>query len=591
MNRALVQAGFFLTLLAVSGCTTVNQPGSSATVPLKASTETVQSPSEPTPSAKPPVDVESTSASFPPELMFRLMTAEIAAQRGDTILAAQAYMDAAFATRDVKIVEQAMRYGAMNSNIDMEKVSKLAELWVELAPDLSTSHQALAMIQLQRGDAVTALEQLEYLLANFETFDFNAVIKLLSRQPNQKLALQVVAELAKARPDNAEAHFAHAHLAARFGKPEEALQANERAIAILPDWRNAIMLQGRLLQMLKRNDEAIQLLEGYLSGTMSDDADMRRVLARLLLRSQKIEPAWQQYQIILQQQPDDEASRYLYAIASLELDKKELAVEELTQLAEHGAHRDDARFQLGRIGEIDKQPEVALTWYRRVDGGQFILSARLREAILISQQGDYDGALEVLAALQSEDESPQLNIVLVTGDILYRAQRYQQAITLYSKRLEQQIDTDALPLYYSRAMMFDKTGDLVAMEQDLRTVLSLDEDNASALNALGYNLANRGVRLEEALAYLERAMELQPGSGAITDSIGWLYFRMGEHEKAREYLLQALKISFDVEVAAHLGEVLWALGEHERARHVWQKALENDPDHAVLTETIERLDK
>lgn len=589
MNRALVQAGFFLTFLVVSGCATVKQPESSATVLVKAATKTVQPPSELTPSAKPSVDVEPASTSFPPELLFRLMSAEIAAQRGDTVLAAQTYMDAAFATHDVKIVAQAMRYAAMNNNLDMEKVGELAALWVELAPELSTPHQALAMIQLQRGDMATALEQLEYLLANFETFDFNAVIKLLSRQPNQKLALQLIAELARVRPDNAEAHFAHAHLAARFGHPEEALEANERAIALLPDWRNAIMLQGRLLQMLKRDDEAIQLLEGYLSGAMSDDVEMRRVLARLLLRSQKIEPAWQQYQIILQQQPDDEASRYLHAIASLELGKKELAVEELMQLAGQGAHRDDACFQLGRIGEIDKQRKEALKWYRCVETGQFLLPARLREAILLSQASDYDGALGILEGLQSEDENQQLNIVLVTGDILYRAQRYQQAITLYSEWLERK--PDAAPLYYSRAMMFDKTGDWVAMEQDLRTVLKLDKDNASALNALGYNLANRGVRLEEARGYLERAMELQPDSGAITDSIGWLYFRMGEYEKAREYLLQALKISFDVEVAAHLGEVLWALGEHERARHVWEKALERDPDHGVLTETIERLDK
>ncbi len=589
MNRALVQAGFFLTLLAASGCATVNQPEGVATAPVKVSAETVQPSLESTPSTEPFVDVEPVSASFSPELLFSLMTAEIAAQRGDTTLASQTYMDAAFATRDVKIVAQAMRYAAMNNHLDMEKVGELAALWVELAPDLSTSHQALAMIQLQRGDMATALEQLEYLLANFETFDFNMVIKLLSRQSNQKLALQVVAELARVRPGNAEAHFAHAHLAARFGHPEEALEANERAIALLPDWRNAIMLQGRLLQTLKREDEAIQLLKGYLSGAMSDDIEMRRMLARLLLRSQQIEPAWQQYQIILQQQPGDDESRYLHAIASLELGKKELAVEELTQLAEQGAHRDDACFQLGRIGEIDRQPEEALKWYRCVGGGRFLLPARLRVAILLSQASDYDGALSILEGLQSEDENQQLNIVLVAGDILYRAQRYQQAVTLYGEWLERKPDT--IPLYYSRAMMFDKIGDWVAMEQDLRAVLDRDENNASALNALGYNLANRSVRLEEARGYLERAMELQPGSGAITDSIGWLYFRLGEYETAREYLLQALQLGFDVEVAAHLGEVLWALGEHERARHVWQKAQERDPNHAVLTETIERLDK
>ncbi len=588
MKRVLLQAGITLVILLLSGCATVSEPERPTVTPAK--TENTQQPSSPGPVESTETQTEPASASFPPGLLLRLMTAEIAAQRGDAGLAAREYMDAALATRDLKVVEQAIRYAAMDSEVDMEAVSKLASLWVALAPDLSASHQALAMVQLQRGDKVTALEQLEYLLANFEDFDFKVVIRLLSRQKNQVLALEVIEELARVRPDNAEAHFAHAHLAARFGQPDVALQASQRAIALRPDWRNAIMLQARLLSTLGREQEGVDLLEGYLSSEMSEDLEMRKLLARLLLRSNKIEPAWAQYKIILQQQPNDDASRYLYAVTSLELGKKSLATEQLTELAKRGLHQDDARFQLGRVSEMDKQPATAIEWYRSVAGGQFALPARLREATLLAQNGDYDAALGVMATLEGKDEQQRLNIILITGDILYRAKRDQQAITLYDEALQQR--PNSIPLHYSRAMVLDRLGDVEASEQALRKILDLDKDNVDALNALGYNLANRGVQLAEAEGYLQRAMALHPGNSAITDSIGWLYYRLGEHEKALAYLREALQIAgYDAEIAAHLGEVLWVLGQHERARHVWQKAQERSPDHPVLNETIERLNR
>ncbi len=588
MNRVLLPAGITLSLLLLSGCAAVSKLERPAVAPTKAEGVHIQPLADPVESTE--KQPESASASFPPGLLLRLMTAEIAAQRGDAGLAAGEYMDAAFATRDLKVVEQAMRYAAMDSEVDMKKVSKLASLWVELAPDLSASHQALAMVQLQRGDKVTALEQLEYLLANFDSFDFNVVINLLSRQKNQALALEVIEALAQARPDSADAHFAHAHLAARFGQPEVALKASQRAVALRPDWRNAIMLQARLLQTFGRGQEGVDLLEGYLVDEMSEDLEMRKLLARLLLRSDQIEPAWEQYQIILQQQPNDDASRYLYAVSSLELGKRELAIELLTELAQRGVHQGDARFQLGRVSEIDKQPAAAIEWYRSVAGGQFVLPARLREATLLAQKGDYDAALGVMAALEGKDEQQQLNIILITGDILYRAKRDQQAIKLYDDALQQR--PNSIPLLYSRAMVLDRLGDVAGAEQALRAILALEKDNVDALNALGYNLANRGVQLAEAEGYLQRAMALLPGNAAITDSIGWLYFRLGEHEKALAYLREALQIAgYDAEIAAHLGEVLWVLGKQARARHVWQKARERSPNHPVLKETIERLDR
>lgn len=584
----LIQLGLVASIYAISGCAALSEP------PFHSESADTDSPSMVQPqlisdeAVSEERAVAAEAGSFPPELLFRLMAAEIAAQRGNTALAANEYTRAAFEVREVKIVEQAMRYSAMAGDADLQEISQLAYLWVELAPEESSAHQAVAMVQLQRGDSVTAIEKLEYLLSNFESFDFNTVITLLSRQPDKASALNVMQQLADSRLDNAEAQFAYAHLSMRFSDFEQALFASERVMGLRPNWGNAINLHGRILQAVGREDEAIALFQDRLAGESSDDINMRKIYARMLLRDRQTEAAWQQYQIILQQDPDDESSRYLYAIASLELDKIDLAKTNLKQLAEGGVHRDDARFQLGRLGEIAEQPEMALEWYRSVNEGQFVLPARLQEASLMARAGEIDGGLAVLDGLPNEELNEQLNIVLVKGGILLRAERTQQAYQLYSEALQQQ--PESIPLLYSRAMVLDRMADYGAAEQDLQAILNIDQDNVDALNGLGYNLAQRGVRLNEALAYLQKANQLKPDDGPITDSLGWVYFRLGDYEQAREYLRKALELSYDAEIAAHLGEVLWVIGERERARHVWQKALDRDPGHPVLIEAIERLD-
>jgi len=590
-SEKLIQISIVVSMFAMAGCTVVNESPAlpvSDDAPPAAQPQLISGPMVSEEKIAEEEVINAVAGSFPPELLFRLLAAEIAAQRGNNVLAANEYTSAAFEMREVKLVEQAMRYSALRGDADLQEVSQLAQLWVELAPDETSAHQAVAMVQLQRGDSATAVEKLEYLLANFETFDFNTVITLLSRQPGKVLALSVMQQLADKRPDNAEAQFAYAHLAMRFSDTEQALLASERVMALRPNWSNAINLHARLLQMLDRGDEAIALLQDRLAGPLSDDTAMRKTYARMLLRNQQVDVAWQQYQLILHQYPEDDSSRYLYAIASLELEKTELAKQQLEQLAENGAHQDDARFQLGRLSELSQQLTEALEWYRSVNDGQFVLAARFQEATLLAREGEVGAGLAVLDGLLSDDLNEQLNIAMVKADILLRAERVQHAYQVYSEALQQQ--PESMPLLYSRAMVADRLGDYVAAEKDLQAILSADIDNVDALNGLGYNLAQRNIRLDEALAYLQRAYELKPNNGPITDSLGWVYYRLGDYEKAHHYLRQALELEYDTEIAAHLGEVLWVTGEHERARHVWQKALERDPKHPVLLETIERLD-
>ena len=127
------------------------------------------------------------------------------------------------------------------------------------------------------------------------------------------------------------------------------------------------------------------------------------------------------------------------------------------------------------------------------------------------------------------------------------------------------------------------------MERDLLRLLEQDPDHADALNALGYTLADRNERLDEAFAYVARALKLRPDSPAILDSMGWVLYRQGDLVQAAGYLRRALELNQDDEIAAHLGEVLWVSGQRADARAVWREALTHKPDSDKIRSAIERL--
>jgi len=139
-------------------------------------------------------------------------------------------------------------------------------------------------------------------------------------------------------------------------------------------------------------------------------------------------------------------------------------------------------------------------------------------------------------------------------------------------------------------MLAEQRGDLELLESDLRRIIAEEPDNATAMNALGYTLANRTRRYEEAYSLISQALALQPNEAAILDSMGWVLYRMNRNEEALDYLTRAYAAFPDPEVAAHLGEVLWVTGDTDGAKQVWQGALLKDPDNVVLVETLQRLE-
>lgn len=173
------------------------------------------------------------------------------------------------------------------------------------------------------------------------------------------------------------------------------------------------------------------------------------------------------------------------------------------------------------------------------------------------------------------------------AQVLREAGRYADAFKVLDDALSRDpADTDLL---YDHAMAAEKVDRIDLLEKSLRKLIELKPDHAHAHNALGYTLADRNIRLAEANRLIDRALELSPDDAHILDSKGWVLFRMGDMEGAIRYLRKAYAIRPDVEIAVHLGEVLWKAGLRDEARTLWRQARELEPANEVLRETLARL--
>jgi tetratricopeptide (TPR) repeat protein len=218
----------------------------------------------------------------------------------------------------------------------------------------------------------------------------------------------------------------------------------------------------------------------------------------------------------------------------------------------------------------------------------------MRVALVLDQLDRTPQALEQLHRLTemaAGDGEQQRSVWLLEADLLARRQRQQEALDVYARALTNLPD-DAR-LLYARALLAVDQGDLLGGERDLRRVIELKPDDAEALNALGYTLADRSAasdpRQHEALDLIQRALRLKPDEPAIMDSMGWVRYRLGELDASLQNLRRAYAKQPDADIAAHLGEVLWAQGQHDEARRIWDEARKKDAKNKALLETIRRM--
>lgn len=521
------------------------------------------------------------------DIMFKVLVAEVAGQRGKLDISVQNYMDLARSTRDPAVIERATRIAvyARNDAAALEA----AQLWSEVDPNSTDAYQVMAVMSMRQGDIDTALKHLETILAMSQgEMDQKLwmIANFLGREEDQDAVMELMERLMQSHMSDAEAIYAYAHVAARLGDLERAETLLERVLELKPGNEAAVMTYLSLLQRSGNTNKALNWLEQALAEA-EDDFNMRMAYARLLTDAKRFDAARRQFEILQVQAPNSVDTLYALGLLYLQTSRLDDAEKKFLRLTELKKRVFDANYYLGRIAEERDQFAQAADYYRGVHGGENYLDANIRLSLLLARQGEVDKALANIRSIdQQSGNINRLIVIQAEGEILTNEKRYEEAMALFDSEINKNPHPDLL---YSRAMLAEKMGKLDILEADLKQILAGDPDNATALNALGYTLADRTERYDEAYDYIKRAYELSPGDFYILDSMGWILYRLGRLDEAVDFLQQALALRNDPEIAAHLGEVLWVMGDKEAAREVWDTALQATPTDDRLLKVIERF--
>lgn len=574
-HRNMRLFALFLAAGWLAGCATASAPVA-APGPQRAA-----------PSANVPDDLPKQA--LEPGVMFDVLVGEIGLQRGQVAAAAQVLGRAALRTRDPRLVERAT-LAAFHAR-EFEGALQTAELWVELRPKDVEAREALATVLLELGRPAEAQLQLEQILTLEHQRQqleqgYLRVATVLGRYGNRANATELMQTLVRRHPDSAAAHLYAAHLAVRASDLDAAAKLADTALELQPEWEEAAVFRVRVLISQRDVSGAQAFYESFLKSHPAA-ASMRLNFARFLIDQKQWEKALAQFRRLLADTPDDADATYAAALLALQTNRPDDAERYLKRTLALRPENDQARIYLGQVAEQQKRFDDALKWYREIDGGEQYFEAQTRIAMVMARRGDIDAARHQLQSIQPDGDEQHVQRALAEEQILREARRHSDAFEVLNKAMV------AVPgdkeLLYARALLAEKLNMLDVAENDLRSILKADPKNANALNALGYTLADRTDRHQEALDLLTQAIAIKPDDPFILDSFGWVHYRLGNHADSIKYLKRALELRSDAEIAAHLGEVLWVSGQRKEAESVWSSALRTAPDNETLLDVIRKF--
>ena len=573
---------------------------------LGVAAQPAQVPAATTEAAKPPV----ANSPIDAPLFYQLLIGEMELRAGQAGNAYQIILDAARRTRDEQLFRRATEIALQARAGDQALAATRA--WRTARPDSLEAIRLQAQILLSMNRTAELPEALRALLAASPEADRPVLIgsmpRSMQRLTDKRLAAQMLDEVLQpyaTRPATRTAvQVASGRMWLAAGDEDRALALARQAQADDPKSGAVVLLA---LELMRSRPAAETIVKQYLQ---SPDADLslRRAYASALVNQQRYADAVAQLEQVTRQQPEQAAPWLTLGALQLELRQTQAAeasLQRFVQLVQSqpsapaaGADDDDADdasdrsltqawLLLAQAAEQRGDYAAAEKWLQRVDSPQRALEVQTRRAMLLARQGKVAQARELLRSTPERSADDARAKLLAETQLLREVKQWSEAYALL-EAANQRFPNDG-DLLYEQAMMAEKIDRLDAMEALLRRVMTLKPEHAHAYNALGYSLADRNLRLAEAKTLIERALQLSPGDPFITDSLGWVEFRLGNREEALRLLRQAYEARPDAEIAAHLGEVLWTLGRQDEARRIWTEARSRDAGNDVLRETMVRL--
>ncbi len=563
-------------MLLIAAC---SQPGVKRPVADKSAPSAVME------TASPEVIVENfPKQDLTPELLYQFLLAEIAGQRGEIGLARSAYLDLARKTKDPRVAQRAAEIAVFAR--DQTGALEATRLWNAADQNSTRANLTLVTLLLAQNKLDEAEPLLQKILAGNAPMGFMHLSAWLAKTHDTQGALTLVQKLASDYPLLPEAQFAIAQAATQAGKPEIVLAAWQQADKLRPGWEPAALYRAQWLGKSSRTD-ALSYLQDFLV-RYPKARDVRMAYARLLVNANQFPEARKEFTRLTTEFPRNAEVTMAAGLLALQVGDGDAARGYLMQTLEYGYQpADTVHYYLGLVAEDKKQLAEAATHYQQVNDGEYLVQARSRQAGMLVKQGALGEARTLLAATRTSNDAQRLRLIQAEAELLRDARDYAQAFKVLSAGLKNYPDSP--DLLYDHAMMAEKINKLDVLEANLRRVMQIKPEEAQAYNALGYTLADRTNRLDEAVQLLDKALTFAPEDPFILDSMGWAQYRKGNFERARSYLERAYKKRQDPEIAAHLGEVMWAHGQRDDASTLWQTSLKNHPQNEVLLETLRRF--
>jgi len=529
-----------------------------------------------------PAKIQKANAEF----VYKFLLAEIAAQRGDLTSAGHLYYDLAKLTKNIPLAQRATNIAgyARNGRLALDS----AELWRQLDNDSLEAKQILAELFISSGNLAKARPIIEKLLEQEKTRadGFLYLNNLLNKVENKKNALRFILAISKLYPELAEAHFSIAHAAYFAGDFKLAEKELDIAESIKPNWETAALFRGYMLAK-DWPEKALEFYQSFLNENPNSN-EVRLEYAKILANLKMYSKAKSEFLRLVDGSLASPEISLTVALLSLELNDNLLAEKFLNQALERGySDRDKIQIYLAKIYLDRKEPDMAITFLDKISSGQLFVEAKILTAEIIAENRSVDDGIAFLAQYKNLNSNDKLQFLKAKTSLLYNNNRQQDAFDLMKS--EDSNFNNSAEFKFDYAMIAEKMGNLLLMEQLLKEAIKLKPDYAYAYNALGYSYADRNIKLADAKKYIEIALSISPNNHYIMDSMGWLHFRMGNIEIALQFIEKAYKIQKDPEIAAHLGEILWKMGKLKQAEKVWEESIKTYPSNTVLLETFERL--
>ena len=574
--------------------------GMLAATPLQA--QTAAPPAPATPAATPQADAADAPVIHSPmtaELFYELLVGELNLTGGEPGVAFSLILDSARKSNDARLYQRAVEIALQSRSGDA--ALQAARAWQEAQPQSRDANRYLLQILVALNRVQETQEPLRNDLAMVELMErplaFASIPRTYARVTDKKLAATVVEEALSAylsdKAMGAAAWTTVGRMRLLAGDPSSALEAARRGQAIDPKAEGPAMLG--LEMMGPKTPLAEPLVKQYMDGQPSPD--LRMAYARVLLDGMRYAEASQQLVLLTKEKPDFAEAWLLQGTLQAQdnqLPAAERSLQRYLTLAQAQPAAEDrsrgmaqAYLALAQVAEKRKDYTAAEGWLNKIENSEDLFGAQTRRASLLAKQGKLTQARALIRTLPERNAAETRMKLSAEVQLLREAKEYQAAYDLLAAALAK--EPKDVDLLYDQAMVAEKLDKLDEMERLLRELIATKPDFHHAYNALGYSLADRNVRLPEARQLIQKALEYVPGDPFISDSLGWVEFRMGNKEEALRILDQAYKSKPDAEIAAHLGEILWSMGQRDRAASVWKEGLLLNADNETLQETLKRL--